>query len=88
MIELSAASTSSTFPSINLVSSSTSARSICSATTNTSTNLNGMISSRLPKFNCQDIEKLQQKYRIQHTSCLTHLQTLIHKNRVKTNTNE
>ena len=76
MIELSSASTSSKFPPMGLVASPP--RSVCPPATNS----NGILSSRMTKFPCQDIEKLKQKYRLQHTSCLTHLQSLIHKHRV------
>lgn len=71
MIELSSA-TSST-PTYSSPS-----RTVCS-TTNSST---VVPSTRLRKYSCQDIEKLKQKYRIQHTSCFTHLQTLINKHRI------
>ncbi|CAF0873734.1 unnamed protein product [Rotaria sp. Silwood1] len=79
MIELSSASTSSSFPSMGLVSSPP--RSVCS-TTNTSNSPNVVVQKRLHKFSCSEIEKLKQKYRIQHTSCFTHLQTLLNKNRI------
>lgn len=75
MIELSSSATSTSFPSMNLVSSPP--RSVCS-TTNSSV----VVQTRLHKYPCQEIDKLKQKYRIQHTSCFTHLQTLLNKNRV------
>jgi hypothetical protein len=78
MIELSSGTTSSSFPSIGLVSSPP--RSVCS-TTNSAV----VVQTRLHKFPCQEIEKIKQKYRIQHTSCFTHLQTLINKHRVQSN---
>ncbi len=80
MIELSSATTSSSFPSMGLVSSPP--RSVCS-TTNSSNNPTVVVQTRLHKFPCQEIDKLKQKYRIQHTSCFTHLQTLINKHRVQ-----
>lgn len=79
MIELSSATTSTSFSSMSLVSSPP--RSVCS-TTNSSSNPTVVVQTRLSKFPCQEIEKLKQKYRIQHTSCLTHLQTLINKHRI------
>jgi hypothetical protein len=79
MIELSSATTSTSFSSMGLVSSPP--RSVCS-TTNSSNNPTVVVQTRLHKFQCQEIDKLKQKYRIQHTSCLTHLQTLINKNRI------
>jgi hypothetical protein len=57
-------------------------RSICSTTNSSTTNSTVVVQTRLPKFPCQEIEKLKQKYRMQHTSCFTHLQTLIHKHRI------
>ena len=79
MIELSSAATTTStksYPTMNLVSSPP--RSVCSTSTNSSV----VVPTRLRKFPCQDIEKLKQKYRIQHTSCLTHLQSLINKHRI------
>jgi len=79
MIELSSATTSTSFSSMGLVPSPP--RSVCS-TTNSSNSPTVVVQTRLHKFPCQEIEKLKQKYRIQHTSCFTHLQTLINKHRV------
>ena len=79
MIELSSATSSSSFSSMSLVSSSS--RSICS-NTNSSSNSNVVLQAHLHKFSCQEIERLKQKYRVQHTSCFTHLQTLLNRNRV------
>lgn len=71
MIELSSATNST--PSYSSPS-----RSICSTTNSPPV----VPPTRLRKYSCQDIEKLKQKYRIQHTSCFTHLQTLISKHRI------
>ncbi|CAF1406444.1 unnamed protein product [Adineta ricciae] len=79
MIELSSSTNSSSFPSMSLVSSPP--RSVCS-TTNATNNPTVVVPTRLHKFPCQDIEKLKQKYRIQHTSCFTHFQNLINKHRI------
>jgi hypothetical protein len=79
MIELSSATTSNSFSSMGLVPSPP--RSVCS-TTNSSTNSTVVVQTRLHKFPCPEIDKLKQKYRLQHTSCLTHLQTLINKHRI------
>lgn len=79
MIELSSASSSSSFSTMGLVSSPP--RSVCS-TTNASNSPSVVVQTRLRKFSCPEIEKLKQKYRIQHTSCFTHLQTLLNKHRV------
>lgn len=75
MIELSSATASTSFSPMGLVPSPP--RSVCS-TTNSSV----VVQTRLHKFPCQEIDKLKQKYRIQHTSCFTHLQTLLNKHRV------
>lgn len=79
MIELSSSPTSPSFSSMNLVSSP--ARTVCS-TTNSSTNSNVVVQTRLHKYPCQDIDKLKNKYRNQHTSCFTHLHNLLQKNRL------
>jgi len=79
MIELSSATTSPSFSSMTLVPSPP--RSVCS-TTNSSNNSTVVVQTRLHKYPCQDIDKLKQKYRLQHTSCFTHLQSLINKHRV------
>lgn len=76
MIELSSSTTSTSFSSMNLVPSPS--RSICSTTNNS----NVVVQTRLHKYPCQDIEKLKHKYRIQHTSCFTHIQSLLNKNRI------
>jgi hypothetical protein len=76
MIELSSATTSTSFSSMTLVPSPP--RSVCSTTNNSTV----VVQTRLHKYPCQDIDKLKQKYRLQHTSCFTHLQSLINKHRV------
>lgn len=82
MIELSSGTSSSSFPSMSLVNSPS--RSLCSPPA-TSSNGNALLPPTRPtRFPCPEIDKLKQKYRLQHTSCLTHLQSLIHKHRVFT----
>ena len=78
MIELSSGNSSSSFPSMSLVNSPS--RTLCSPPA--TNNANGLLATRPAKFPCPEIDKLKQKYRLQHTSCLTHLQSLIHKHRV------
>lgn len=75
MIELSASTASSTFAPMGLVSSPT--RSVSSSTSTV------VVPARLHKYPCQELDKLKHKYRLQHTSCLTHLQTLLSKHRVR-----
>ena len=79
MIELSSASPSGTFSPMVLVSSPP--RSVCS-TTASSASPAVLLQSRLKKYHCREMDKLKRKYRLQHTSCFTHLQSLIHRHRV------
>ena len=81
MIELSSASSTSTFPSMGLVSSPQ--RPVCPTTSSNASGIRPTPSpTRLTKFPCQDLEKLKHKFRLQHTSCLTQIQILIQKHRV------